>query len=235
MGAPATAFAHAYIVNPPARDISNPNKNAIAHKQAAAPCGNVPRTGKPMKYDAGATITVTWEETIAHNGCYQVRFSKENDTNFVLLKQIDDPVGNQGVQSTTVTLPNENCPACTLTVRQFMQGGTTATCAPDASSAAGGIYYSCADICIGPDCDEDASAPVTPTDDGGTETDSGVSTTPTDGGGKTTTPSGPGSTGLRQTSDDGGCSIALGATSGLGFVVGLGLFGVAIARRRRRS
>ena len=116
---------------------------------------------------------------------------------------------------------------------------------PEPTSSAIDTYYSCADIRIGdfPDaapCDPprgpDAGA------DGSTtpETDSGGPTTvPTDGGGKTVDAgddSG-GPDGRRpnlHSGDGGGCSVALGATSGRLVRGDGGLFGLALLRRRRK-
>jgi MYXO-CTERM domain-containing protein len=109
---------------------------------------------------------------------------------------------------------------------------------------AGGTYYSCADICVGDTCSGDdagtgtdagvdgSTDPVTPDDD------SGVTTTPTDGGGKLVDAGDDGeeSTARRpnlQAGDGGGCSVALGASSGVSFAAAAGLVGLALLRRRR--
>jgi len=248
LGSPATAFAHAYVMTPPPRDIGQPDLNARAHK--TGPCGGVPRTGKPTQYTVGQTVTVKWEETISHQGCFQIGFSQANDTGFTVLKQINDPAGGAGVVYTeTVTLPaGVSCPACTLVVKQLMinatcTGGTGVITAPPFQADNGtSTYYSCADICVGPTC-TDATPPIT---DAGTDAstptpgvDSGGPTTvPTDGGGKLVDggddPSGPASRPNLQSGDGGGCSVALGAPSGVTFGVAAGLLALALVRRRRR-
>jgi hypothetical protein len=239
LGAPTTAFAHAYVMTPPPRDIGQPDLNARAHK--TGPCGGVPRTGKPTQYTVGETITVKWQETISHQGCYQIGFSQANDTGFTLLKQINDPAGGANmVYTDTVTLPaGVSCSACTLVVRQLMVGGAC-TANQDPATAAQGTYYSCADICVGTTCVEPdagvADAGVDGSPDPGT--DGGPTTTPTDGGGKLTDSGDddgdPPARPRLNSGDGGGCSVAFGATSGVSFGVTAGLLALALLRRRAR-
>jgi MYXO-CTERM domain-containing protein len=238
LAAPATAFAHAFVVTPPPRDIGEPDLDARAHK--TGPCGGLPRTGTPTKYAPGATVTVKWQETISHQGCFQIGFSPADDKNFVLLKQINDPDNGAGtVYTDTVTLPaGVECPACTLVVRQLMTG---ATCPPNADPATspGGTYYSCADICVGDNCT--TPPPADAGADGSTTpgTDSGVSTTPTDGGGKLVDAGDnggdDGAAPNLHSGDGGGCNVALGTTSGVSLVASAGLLGLALLRRRKKN
>lgn len=240
LGAPSAALAHTVMMTPVPRDVGVSGNDG--HK--TGPCGGVARTNKCTKYAVGATVPVKWMETVSHQGCFQWLVSKSGDTNFVTLKQIDDPAGGMGmVYNDNIKLPdNFTCENCTLAVRQLMIG----TCGPDAaanSTSATDTYFSCADVRIGdfPDaapCDPpvaDAGADgSTPQSDSG-----GPTTVPTDGGGKTVDAGdGPGDpTGGRpnfHAGDGGGCSVALGATSGISFAVTAGLFGLALARRRRR-
>jgi hypothetical protein len=236
MLAPATASAHAYVMQPPARDlVSQADKDARAHK--FGPCGGVGRIGTPTQYEVGAEIEVKWEETIGHIGCYQIAFSPADDKNWVTLAQIDDPGNSQGVQSAKVKLPaGVSCKDCTLVVRQIM---LNAICPPNAvpnATSAGDTYFSCADIRVG---DFPDAGPTMPPVDGGTDDDDdgetssgGVSTTPTDGGGKTSS----GSRRLNSVdSDEGACSVAYGATGGFSLVATAGLGLLALARRRRRD
>ena len=232
--APATALAHAYVMQPPSRDMADPNKDARAKK--SGPCGGSPRTGVPTQYAVGEEITVMWEETIGHTGCYQIAFSPADDKDWVTLAQVTDPDNSQGVQSAKVKLPaGVSCKDCTLVVRQLMLENTgNTTCAPDAAPPPS-TYYSCADIRVG---DFPDAGPTQPPGDGGTDDEGGgsssggVSTTPTDGGGKTT------SSGSRRLTEvdagDGGCSVALGATSGFSLFASVGLGALAVLRRRRR-
>lgn len=242
---PSAAFAHTVMMKPLPRDVGQPNSDA--HK--SGPCGAVPRTTHCTKYEAGAPIPVRWMETVDHKGCFQWVVSKANDTNFTMLKQINDPTGTGGmVYNDTLTLPaGYTCANCTLAVRQLMIG----TCGPDAapnSTSATDTYFSCADIRIGDfpnaaPCDPpvdpsamEAGADASPEDSG---VDSGVPTTPpTDDGGRTAPPGSGEPAGSRapnlHSGDGGGCSVALGATSGLSFGVAAGLFGLALLRRRRK-
>jgi MYXO-CTERM domain-containing protein len=105
-------------------------------------------------------------------------------------------------------------------------------------------YYSCADICVGPTCTEaDGGAPADAGADGSTPPvtgdEGGVSTTPTDGGNKTIDAGDDADpTGTRapnfHAGDGGGCSVALGATSGVSFGVTAALFALALLRRRKK-
>lgn len=104
------------------------------------PCGGLARLANPAVYPPGATIQVDWEETINHPGRYEFYFSQANDANFVLLRTIED---NQDTTndlphqySTTITLPNVTCDACTLQMIQVMTE----------NPAAPSLYFSCADI-----------------------------------------------------------------------------------------
>lgn len=237
VSAPTTASAHTRFLSPVPRS----DADGLKPPTYPPPCGNVARTNNPTAYETGATIKVKWEETIAHQGCYQIAFSSD-DTNFTVLAQIDDPAGMTGTPlQTDIKLPaGVTCEKCTLQLRQLMLG---APCTGDTANPAdppASTYYSCADLCVGPDC-VDAGAPT----DGGTDasvdagssggTSGGPVTTPTDGGGKTVSgdDDSSGSPNLRSGAGDSGCSIGLGATSGVSLVVMGGLLGLALGRRRR--
>ncbi|MBX3260022.1 MAG: lytic polysaccharide monooxygenase [Labilithrix sp.] len=234
---PATAAAHAYIMQPPSRDVGEANLDARAKK--FGPCGGSPRTNTPTQYEVGAEIEVKFEETIGHTGCYQIAFSPADDKDWVTLLQVNDPAGRQNVQTATVKLPaGVSCKDCTLVVRQLM---FNRACEPDAapnSVSAGDTYFSCADIRVG---DFPDAGPTMPPPDGGVDDDEddgnssgGVSTTPTDGGGDTSSSGG----GRRLTpvdSGDSGCSVALGATSSFSLCASLGFGALALVRRRRRA
>lgn len=225
---PATATAHVLMKSPPPRS----DADGLKPPEFPGPCGNVPRTSSFTQYEPGATIDVTFMETIAHTGCFQIAFSEAGDEDFKVLAQMIDPPGGKGMSYTLpVKLPEGvTCKACTIQLRQQMSG--TASCPedPDAEDPIPGTYYSCADIRVGdfPDADADGGPP-----DAGV--DSGVSTTPTDGGGKTT------DEGRKFTSSgdegDGGCSVALagaGGTSALAAAVAGALAVLGLRRRRRR-
>jgi hypothetical protein len=234
---PATSMAHVLMTSPPPRN----SRDDLKPPSNPGPCGNVPRTKSFVQYDAGATIPVTFKETIAHNGCYQIGFSEANDQNFKVLAQMVDPPGGTDASYTmNVKLPDGvTCEACTLQLRQQMM--QAAGCPADANAPPiESTYYSCADIRVGNFPDAAPSAPPDPDpdpdDEGGGTSSGGPTTTPTDGGGKTSSSSGSsGGRRLSPTDDDsGGCSVALGATSGFSLVASAGIGVLAFARRRRR-
>lgn len=230
---PASVFAHARLIDPKPRTPDDALKGA-----GFFPCGQKLPGKVKHSYQKGENITVTFEETIDHQGCFQIALSKGNDQNFVKLKQINDEAGTPtpGKYEQTVQLPADvECDACALGVWQLMNG---APCAANQNPEVTSTYFSCADICIGANCppnpivdDEDAGA-----DDGGSSGSSGGPTTvPTDGGGKTTTPGSSGGSSPRGSlpSNDGGCSIGWGGASGLSLVFSAGLAAAMVARRRR--
>jgi len=239
---PASAAAHIRWISPAPRS----QADGLKAPTYPGPCGSVPRTTKPTVYTPGQTVTVKWTETIGHEGCYQVAFSQD-DVNWTVLAQVADPAALQGMQMTTVTLPaGVSCLNCTLQLRQLMlDNAAVKTCVPDAAPPTGGAlgntYFSCADICIGAGC------PTTtePGTDSGTSSggpaasDGGPTTVPTDGGGKFVDggdddDDDPAARPNLRSGEGGGCSVALGATSGVSFVITAGLLGLALARRRRK-
>jgi len=230
---PASAFGHAYVMTPSSRDVGVANLDDRAHK--SGPCGNNTRL-KPTQYEAGAPVLVKWQETIDHQGCFQIAFSPAADKDWVILKQINDPAGTPDnfIWQDTVTLPTTPCKSCTLVVRQLMIGQA---CTPNQNDLDASTYYSCADICIGDDCGDGGAQPTV---DGGGVDAGGPVTNPTDGGGKMVGDDedegsgGLGRTGLRSGAGDEGCSVAFGATSGVSFAAFAGVLGLALARRLRQ-
>lgn len=253
-GAPLTASAHAYVTSPPSRDAARPDPNARANK--SGPCGPGPRVGSPQKYAPGQQVAVKWEETIDHNGCFQIRFSNANDTGFVLLNlstggvaQINDPAGTvtPKMYEATVTMPTQKCPACTLQVLQLMNNAPC-TASQDPSTSAGGTYYSCADVCIGNAGDPCTTAPSPDAGAGDAGSDSGTTssggvkdsgaTSSSSGGDDDDDTAGPTSSsgGTRRpttSNDDGGCAVTHNSTTELSLAAILGFVGLSIVRRRR--
>ena len=235
IAAPATAFAHAKLTAPKPRLDDDGIK--------IGPCGGTPRTKSFQQYQPGQTVAVTWREGIDHGGCFDVLFSPANDMNWVRLGRYDDsnlPAPTVYADASTtkmVTLPNVKCENCTLALRQLMNTNDALCNANTQDEMDGGVptYFSCADIRVGDFPDASPSQ-----DDGGTVTppkDSGTSTTPTDGGGKFVDGGG-GSSGSSgrpdlKSGDGGGCSMAMGATSGISFGVAGALLALALVRRRR--
>lgn len=200
----AEASAHAVLSSPPPRDTT-------AHKDVAGDptaCG-VARTAKFTSLTAGQMLTVNFNETVGHRGCFQIAFSMAGDKNFQLLGQKDDPADGTGARSMTVKIPDVNCTDCTLQLMQLMNdknGGTP--CPPNANpaQATSGTYHSCADIRI--------TGASTGTDAGtSTGTDSG---TGPGGGGDDDDDESDGGTGSIDPGNPGGGGGTGGADSGTG-------------------
>ena len=211
------ADAHIHLTSPLSRTDSPTGDQKAEH------CGvaGQGRTARVTTLLPGATITVTWDETINHPGHYRIAFQPDGDTfpipppgtgpeGFPTLDQTgttDNTTGAMiladmipdGMQSTSVTLPNMECNNCTL---QFIQ---VMTDKPDYTTDANSddIYFNCADLTLS------ASAPP-PMDGAPTGGDAGVD--PPGGGG-----------------DLGGCSATKGSRSG----IALGLIVGALLRLRR--
>ena len=143
LATPVVSHAHANLVSPPPRDSST------GIKDPQGPCGPTPRSATPVVYQPGQTITVKWEESVYHPGCYLIDFSPANDTNWQVLATLPHDASTSTPISYTaqVTLPQTPCTACTLRVRQLMLS-VQGTCPPP-QIAAGQTYYSCSDIALG--------------------------------------------------------------------------------------
>jgi hypothetical protein len=128
---------------------NTPPRNASTGLKSG-PCGNVPRTQTPTIYEAGQEIEVQWEETINHPGYFKVSFSKENDTDWlVLLPRYNDTLngrieaGATHKYSATVKLPNLTCEKCTLQLIQVMVDTEPKE---GESLPPSSFYYSCSDV-----------------------------------------------------------------------------------------
>jgi MYXO-CTERM domain-containing protein len=191
-------------------------------------CGEptIPR-GTPHVFAPGATITLRWHETVNHPGHYRVSFNPNGDTfglpptatdttlgidPLVLVDLIPDAASGAGTYSQDITLPNMECTNCTIQVIQLMTDKLPYSINyPD--PAANDIYFQCIDVVLS------ASAPDANPGGG----------TPDAGGGGNANPDagiGGGETG----GTTGGCAAG-GEPAGL--LLGLGLVGAAVARRRR--
>lgn len=103
------------------------------------PCGGVARAAQPAVLTPGQTITVNWEETIYHPGRFEFYFSAGGDKDFTLLKSVPNNQNNANTPhqfSTTLTLPNVSCDACTFQMIQVMAE----------NPANPTYYYSCSDM-----------------------------------------------------------------------------------------
>jgi hypothetical protein len=240
--------AHTILVTPTPRD-------DIPHK-SDGPCGSAPRT-QVVEYAVGAKISVTWVETVDHSGCFQVGYTTNDqglDQNFKLLYQEPDPAGDVVPKSRTRTIQlpaGVECPYCTLTVRQIMDGQPCPNLPVGGTMPApqpSGTYYSCADVRFGDFPDAGLVPPQPPKSDGGTTSSSsgGSSGTSSSGmssgessgmtsSGDTTTDGDGGSMHHASSYDvnpsDGGCSMSGGEVAGAsGMVVML----LSLIRRRQR-
>jgi hypothetical protein len=147
------AQAHILLADPKPRD------NNDTHKSDATPCQPARTAAQPVTmmdakgvaYAPGATITVRWNETTNHNGCFAVDVAPADDKGWVMLGTMKHslmPAKTPRPYETTVTLPaGMTCDKCTLRVRQFMLTADPATCPPP-SVPAGSTYFQCANVVI---------------------------------------------------------------------------------------
>ena len=84
------ALAHARLVSPTPRTADD----ALKDNNGRGPCGGKARTTNPARYTMGQTVTVRWEETINHAGCFIIKLSQANDQNFQMLA--NPPHSNAG-------------------------------------------------------------------------------------------------------------------------------------------
>lgn len=214
---PSLASAHIALVSPSPRTAS----------QKVGPCGAAGsvRGTNVTTLAPGATITVTWKETIDHPGHFRIAFDSDGQDFLrppdamtttlgadesvvgtgvqVLVDLIADIQGNNPAGGRTytqdITLPNIECDNCTLQVIQLMTDKPPYT----TDDVSNDIYFQCVDLVL------TTGAPPPPTPDAGVPgSDAGDTPPGGDGGG-------------------GGCSTGSGAGL-LGMVALLGL------RRRRR-
>ena len=188
--------------------------------QKVGPCGAAGSTrGSNVKVLApGATIEVSWTETVNHPGHYRLSFDADGQdftvplsftdvtqTMNVLVDNITDRSGSQLVYKQMVTLPNITCENCTLQLIQMMTDKPPYGDGND-------IYFQCADIAL---------RAGTPTVDAPTAL--------------VDAPTGPDAGGAAPTSG-GGCNIGGrgGATGGL-TVMAMVALGALVVRRRQRS
>ncbi len=220
LGASAPAFAHIHLTAPLARTDSQTGDQKEQH------CGVANQVRNPARvttYAPGATITVTWLETIQHPGWFRIAFQPNGQVfgippavgqgGFPTANQEGVDAANQsivlkdripdGTLSATVTLPNMECANCTLQFIQVMTDKAPYT----VDALSDDIYFNCADITL-------SNGPAAP--------DAGPGAGPDAGAGSPDAGTGTGSV-------DGGCS-----TSGGGGLAGTALLVCLFALRRRR-
>lgn len=215
---PSLAAAHITLVSPAPRNSS----------QKSSPCGTAGgvRGTNITTLAPGATVSLTWKETIDHPGHYRIAFDDDgqdfvrpptaNGSTMgsdptVLIDLIADiqggglPAGGR-TYTQEITLPNVECANCTLQLIQVMTDQSKApyTTGNDSDD----VYFQCVDLVLA------AGAPdPDPTDPDPTAPD------PTD----------PDPTDPMGDLEDGGCSTGGGAGLGFGALALVGL------RRRRKK
>jgi MYXO-CTERM domain-containing protein len=170
--ATGSASAHAVLTAPLPRDDSD------SHKDPNGPCGVGRLESQPVTpLKPGSELTVTWNETVNHPGCFVVDFAAAGDMGWQTLATLphDATGATPRPYSTMVTLPSAPCSACTLRVRQIMLGEELAPGAvcPPANLGSGLTYYSCANLVLGSD--------GTAMGGGGTTTGGGTNAAASDG------------------------------------------------------
>jgi uncharacterized protein (TIGR03382 family) len=156
---PRLAAAHVQMKSPLQREVD----------QKVGPCGasDSVRGADVCEYRPGATITVSWDETIEHPGHFRISFDEDGDDDFVDPESYDDldsaesvlmdGIADRDVRSgdpgytQEVTLPDVECDSCTLQLIQVMTDKPPYGDGND-------IYYQCADLVLS------ASAPEDPAD-----------------------------------------------------------------------
>ncbi len=188
----------------------------------AGPCGeaNSRRSENICEFQPGATIVVTWNETVEHPGHFRISFDDDGDDDFadpagfddtsggpaVLVDDIADRVvqgGDRGY-SREVPLPDMECDNCTLQVIQVMSDKPPYGDGND-------IYYQCADLVLS------SAAPADPAD--GCAPDSGGDGSGDAGGG--------------DGGGEGGCAAARSQPGWPSWPVVLVATAFALQRRRR--
>jgi hypothetical protein len=181
------AHAHIELIEPLARYAIQGSDTGIK----SCPCGlggsnrvcNVAQDGsdpdrssdRVVRYEAGSTITLRFNEFINHSGRFRVAFDPDGadvaDFNANILNDIPDPNNaNDTEWEIEVTLPSETCDNCTLQLVQAMDGNMVDPVLDPSNISS---YYSCVDIelvapgTLGTDTPAPPDAPTTPEMPGG--------------------------------------------------------------------
>ena len=233
LGAPRAAAAHSLLVNPPPLSADDNAKSGPcgcyfgagpedpADDATAAKC---PATYTTTELVAGSQLTVSWKETVQHDGTFRLAIAPlpvdgvvKADLNAGVLYEKTDTNTVAGATITaTITVPSEPCASCTLQLRQLMTNSTNP------------YYWSCAAIKIVP---ADGTSGTSGAGGAGGDGQGGGASSPVGAGGKESTAAGlavpppPLKTGA--------CSASpLGDTSPFG--AGVLLAAIAMTRRARR-
>jgi hypothetical protein len=144
------------------------------------PCAGPTRGTTPTTLEPGSTITVTWDETVPHEGHYRIAFDDAGqdfanpvkidaaDGKTILADGIPDPSGPQKKFQQVVKLPDIECDSCTLQLIQVM------STAPS-NWRASEMYFQCADLVL-------RRGAGTPPTGGGGGADGGTVDEPSDDG-----------------------------------------------------
>lgn len=130
--APAVASAHIVVTAP------TPRSDRANIKEPDAPCGAA-RGNVVTQLVGGQMFTLEYDETIAHPGYFQLRFSMANDANWQMIADNIADQGGVGSYSFQFQVPDVNCDDCTFQWIQVMEDRDPPT-----------NYYSCFDVEIAP-------------------------------------------------------------------------------------
>ncbi len=162
---PSAAFAHALFVSPKPRDNVDGWKE-FRTKGFVQPCGVARKSGQPVTVlKTGSTVSLSWNETVNHPGCFLVDFSEDEKTfkELANFKHVNKPaitVAAPRPYMTSVTLPaGVKCDGCILRLRQVMLGTEAAVCPPPGGIDPNDLYYSCANIVISDNGPDGGAAP----------------------------------------------------------------------------
>jgi len=231
------AGAHIDLTFPVAREVL----------QKTGPCGAAGsvRGGNITTFAPGETITVTWDETIAHPGWFRISFDDDGDDGFINPATIDDlnnsptvlvdDIANPdglGTYSQEITLPPIECENCTLQLMQVMLDKDPTIWGDNE------FYFRCADLVLGMGGGTTGSTTGGTTTGGSTAGSTGSSMTGSTGAAGTTTAAnvgaGPGADPTPMA--EGGCSVSntrgQSSPSALWLLAAAGL-GLTRLRRRR--
>jgi MYXO-CTERM domain-containing protein len=153
LGAPRVAAAHTLLVNPPPLITDDNAKSGPCGCYFGAgpedPTEDTTAAKCPAGYTttelvAGSKLTVSWKETVNHDGMFRVAFApvpvdgvvKADFDGNVLYEKPDTNTVAGTTLIAAITVPETPCASCTLQLRQLMTG------------AAKPYYWSCAAIKI---------------------------------------------------------------------------------------
>ncbi len=141
LGAARAAAAHTLLVNPPPLIADDNAKSGPCGCYFGAgpedPTEDGTATTCPVEYlttelVAGSQLTVSWKETVQHDGTFRLAFSplpvsgvvKADLDVGVLYEKTDENTVAGATITATLTVPSEPCADCTLQLRQLMTGST---------------------------------------------------------------------------------------------------------------